>query len=690
MTTPRSPSSLLVVCPNPACRKTLSVNTAQGGQARRCPYCATAFQVKGLTEQRASDVAAPPAPEGTSKSAAPAMIGPYQVSGELGRGAFGVVYQGFDAALKREVAIKVLNRSAIGSTRAVERFLREAQVVAGMHHNHIVPVYQLGEHEGGYYIASRFIRGATLADIIPEQGMPATAAVELMLQLLDALAYAHEQGVIHRDVKPDNALLDEKGQLYLTDFGLAGWIGRGQLTQEGTVLGTPSYMAPEQARGEVQQITAAADQYSAGVVLYEMLTGHQPFEPAAFPILIHNIIHTPPPPLTEHCADACPRLQAICLKALSKQAEDRFADCRAMAGALRDWLAGRAGPSPAPAAELPVLEALPADERPSRRPVVRAQGTADRETGRAAGFGEMDRSAEAQTAIDPEPRPSTERAPGQTCSVLSHQPTREVLPSGGPRSSGRERSEEGKRSRQEILPVVEVVGRDGDHPAWLSPRVLLFASVAAVSLPLLGVLLAVLLRASSGPLKPANNTLPAEPAAQATPEQDPGRRPEPTPRPAEKLPVGDDPPKTDPDRTPPAGNYSFHNQDTAADVAFTGVKCAITMRHQAQISGEYRHPNGTVTISISGQARLRLTGACARVIIRQQSGQTTLHLRDLTIGPGGVEIRRMSGQSHLFLGKCAGVIDITSMAGACEVRCKKGTKVVGRDRVALGATVTED
>jgi serine/threonine protein kinase len=672
MTTPRSLSSLLVVCPNPACRKTLSVNTAQGGQARRCPYCATAFQVKGLMEQRAIDVAAPPAAgEGTSKSAAPAMIGPYRVLGELGRGAFGVVYQGFDAALKREVAIKVLNRSALGTNRAVERFLREAQVVAGMHHNHIVPVYQLGEHEGGYYIASRFIRGATLADVIPEQGLPAAVAVELMLQLLDALAYAHEQGVIHRDVKPDNALLDEKGQLHLTDFGLAGWIGRGQLTQEGTVLGTPSYMAPEQARGEVQQITAAADQYSAGVVLYEMLTGHPPFEPAAFPILIHNIIHTPPPPLTEHRADACPRLQVICLKALSKQAEERFPDCRAMAGALRDWLAGRPGPSPAPAAELPVLEALPAEERPPRRPVAWAQRTADRETGN---------DPEAQTAIDPERRSSTDRALGQTRSILSHEPTEEVLPSGGPRSSGRERGE--------ILPVVEVGRRDGDHPTWLSPRVLLFASVAAVSLPLLGVLLAVLLRASSGPLKPASTTLPEEPAAQATREpSSPAPNPGPAdvkapPLPAEKVPVEVP--------TPPAGNFSYRGGDRAAGVAFTGVQCSINLRGQARISGEYRHPNGTVTILISGQARLQLSGACAKVIIAAQSGQTTLHLRDLAVGPGGVEIRSMSGQSHLFLGKCAGTINISSMAGPCEVRCRKGTKVVGMDRVALGATVTAD
>jgi serine/threonine-protein kinase len=288
------------------------------------------------------------------------VIGPYQVSRELGRGAFGVVYQGFDAALKREVAIKVLNRSVIGSARAVERFLREAQVVAGLHHNHIVPVYQLGDHEGGYYIASRLIRGPTLADIIPEEGMPAVAAVELILQLLDALANAHERGVIHRDVKPENVLLDESGHLNLTDFGMAGFLSGAQMTQEGVVLGTPAYMAPEQAQGKQQEVGAAADQYSAGVVLYELLTGHQPFEARPLPILIHNVVNTPPPPLTELRADLDVRLQAICLKALAKRPEDRFPDCRAMALALRDWQTGPKSPTPDPPTKQPILSAQPA------------------------------------------------------------------------------------------------------------------------------------------------------------------------------------------------------------------------------------------------------------------------------------------------------------------------------------------
>src|SRR5262249_20425431 len=143
-----------------------------------------------------------------------------------------------------------------------------------------------------------------------------------------------------------NVLLDESGQMNLTDFGMAGFLSGAQMTQEGAVLGTPAYMAPEQAQGKQQEVGAASDQYSAGVVLYELLTGHQPFEERPLQILIHNVVHTPPPPLTELRADLDERLQGICLKALSKRPKDRFPDCRAMAQALRDWQTARERPLP--------------------------------------------------------------------------------------------------------------------------------------------------------------------------------------------------------------------------------------------------------------------------------------------------------------------------------------------------------
>ena len=167
----------------------------------------------------------------------------------LGRGNFGVVYEAFDPDLHREVAIKLLKPEALASPRAVERFLREARVVAQMHHDHIVPVFELGELNGARYIVSRFVPGRTLSSEIPELGMKEPArAVELTMQLLEALSYAHRLKVVHRDVKPSNAILDSNGHLYLMDFGLTGWVGQddGRMTQDGSVMGTPSYMPPEQ------------------------------------------------------------------------------------------------------------------------------------------------------------------------------------------------------------------------------------------------------------------------------------------------------------------------------------------------------------------------------------------------------------------------------------------------------------
>jgi serine/threonine-protein kinase len=360
--TPPKGLSLTVACP--ACGKPFSINSELAGRPGRCPHCNTAFRTPTMPEGGSRETMVPPplpgqgsrdsssspppplprpaaVPPPSSRAAVqpglPERIGPYNVSRELGRGAFGVVYQGFDAALKRDVAIKVLNRTALGSQKAVDRFLREAQVVAGMHHNHIVPVYQLGEHEGGYYIASRFIPGKSLTDAIPEDGLPAERAVPWAIQLLDALAYAHAQGVMHRDVKPDNALLDEHGQLFLTDFGLAGWVGQAEMTQDGSVMGTPVYMAPEQARGTTREVGAASDQYSASVVLYELLTGHRPFESGNIQVILHNVINTPPPPPSEWKADLDPELEAVCMTALAKHPDDRFASCADMAQALRDW-----------------------------------------------------------------------------------------------------------------------------------------------------------------------------------------------------------------------------------------------------------------------------------------------------------------------------------------------------------------
>jgi serine/threonine protein kinase len=327
-----------VACPK--CKKPLSLGDDLGNRPAQCPGCGATFRV---TPSSAGGT--PASRGGKPASGLPEKINRYAVRKVLGEGAFGVVYKCHDPSLDREVAIKKLRPDALGSVKYVERFLREAKVVAKMLHGNIVPVYELGEDEGAYFIASAFIAGQSLADIIPENGLDAGRAVRLVLQLLEALAYAHDQGVLHRDVKPSNAMLGDKDTLYLMDFGLAGWVGQdtGRMTQDGSVMGTPSYMPPEQASGQIQRVGPAADQYSAGVVLYELLTGHLPFEGGPIQAVLYNVIHTAPPTPSEFRADLDSNLEAICLRALAKKPEERFPDCRAFAEALRSWQAGKGG-----------------------------------------------------------------------------------------------------------------------------------------------------------------------------------------------------------------------------------------------------------------------------------------------------------------------------------------------------------
>ncbi|HEX5272567.1 MAG TPA: protein kinase, partial [Gemmataceae bacterium] len=350
-----------VVCPK--CKKAMPYDGAAGKVS--CPTCGGSFRVSPSTGEAKRSTVGPSAgsradhPAAGGPGAAPESIGAYEVRQTLGRGAFGVVYRAHDPQLGRDVAIKVLNRDALASTKAVERFLREARVVAQMHHNHIVPVFMLGEQDGAHYIVSKFISGQALSEAVPEDGMDPARAIVLVIQLLEALAYAHDMDVLHRDVKPANAILDANGQLYLMDFGLAGWVGHesGRMTQDGAVLGTPSYMAPEQARGDVRAVGPAADQYSAGMVLYELLTGHLAFEGGPTEVVLYNILNSAPPPPSQWREDLDPALEEICLKAMAKRPEERYASCRDFADALRRW---QARGSEAPAEFVPVDDDEPA------------------------------------------------------------------------------------------------------------------------------------------------------------------------------------------------------------------------------------------------------------------------------------------------------------------------------------------
>ncbi|HVS39253.1 MAG TPA: bifunctional serine/threonine-protein kinase/formylglycine-generating enzyme family protein [Gemmataceae bacterium] len=272
----------------------------------------------------------------------PTTIARYQVRELLGSGAFGAVYRAFDPQLERDVALKVLRPELTASTLAVERFLREAKAAARLRHPHIVPVHDAGRAGDVHYIASAFIRGRTLASAVRPGGVDPRQAAVWTMQLASALGYAQQQGVLHRDVKPANAMLDESGALQLMDFGLAAWTQdeSTRLTQEGTVMGTPAYMSPEQADGDTANVGPASDVYSAGVVLYQLLTGRLPFEAPRTAGLVYQIVHTAPPPPSARRPGLDPALETICLKAIAKRPAERFATGEEMAAALRSWLAG--------------------------------------------------------------------------------------------------------------------------------------------------------------------------------------------------------------------------------------------------------------------------------------------------------------------------------------------------------------
>jgi WD40 repeat protein/tRNA A-37 threonylcarbamoyl transferase component Bud32 len=248
------------------------------------------------------------------------------------------VYLAFDPVLDREVAIKVPRHGAQLSQQERERFLREAKAAGKLRHPNIVPVYDAGNDDGQLFIASAFIAGETLERRLEQGRLEFAGAAELVVALAEALEYAHGQDTIHRDVKPANIMLDAKGAPLLMDFGLAQLReAEDRLTHDGTVLGTPAYMAPEQAAARANEVGAASDQYSLGVVLYELLCGERPFEGPPALVISMVINQEPPSPMTHN--SAIPRdLETICLKAMAKSPQHRYGNCQQLADDLRRWL----------------------------------------------------------------------------------------------------------------------------------------------------------------------------------------------------------------------------------------------------------------------------------------------------------------------------------------------------------------
>jgi serine/threonine protein kinase len=299
----------------------------------------------------------------------PAPFGRYQLVQLLGRGGMGTVYLAQDSQLDRPVALKVPHFSAEDGPLVLERFRREARAAATLRHANLCPVYDVGAIDGTPYLTMAYIEGRSLAEVLRDHPGPVKPrqAAALVRRLALALAEAHRLNVVHRDLKPANVMLTGRGEPIIMDFGLArrGDAREARMTLPGARLGTPAYMAPEQARGDVAQVGPACDVYSLGVILYELLAGRPPFTGDSFAVLSQLVTEDAPPP-SRHRPGLDPTIEAICLKAMARKAADRYLSMADFAVALAEYLkhterAPAAGASPTPpGAELPFVDAAPA------------------------------------------------------------------------------------------------------------------------------------------------------------------------------------------------------------------------------------------------------------------------------------------------------------------------------------------
>jgi TolB-like protein/tRNA A-37 threonylcarbamoyl transferase component Bud32/Tfp pilus assembly protein PilF len=279
-----------------------------------------------------------------SKKAARAVellgeLGDYELLEEVGRGGQGVVFRARQKSLNRTVALKVISLGQWASKAHLKRFRREAEAAASLDHPSIVPIYEVGERDGQCYFSMKFVEGGQLDEVVRRTPMSIRQAAQLIAKVARTVHYAHEHGILHRDIKPGNILLDQKGEPHLTDFGLARLIEtESTVTRTMEVLGTPSYMAPEQAVGSNSVVSSVTDVYGLGAVLYQLLTGHPPFAGGTTYETIKLLLDTEPkqPRLLNPKIDR--DLSTICLKCLEKDPKRRYSSALALAEDLEHWL----------------------------------------------------------------------------------------------------------------------------------------------------------------------------------------------------------------------------------------------------------------------------------------------------------------------------------------------------------------
>jgi serine/threonine protein kinase len=315
------------------------------------PECGSSFPATGPEIVEAVPAAFPD-PEGTGTISLTGQgLDDYHLMEEIGRGGMGVVFKARQLSLNRTVAVKILLAGPAAGGQRLERFRAEARAVAQLHHPNIVAIYGVGEYQGAPFFSMEYVAGRTLADIVEERPLPPEVTAGYVQIIAEAIEYAHENGIVHRDLKPSNVLIDRLGHLRITDFGLAKRISSSQspiaarhssLTVTGQVLGSPSYLAPEQVGQKNGTVGPASDIYALGAILFHLLTGRPPFLSETVEGTLLQVLTTEPVG-TRRLNPAVPRdLETICSKCLQKDASRRYASAKALAEDLGRFLNHRA------------------------------------------------------------------------------------------------------------------------------------------------------------------------------------------------------------------------------------------------------------------------------------------------------------------------------------------------------------
>ena len=267
------------------------------------------------------------------------VFGDYELLEEIGRGGQAVVFRARQKSLNRIVALKLIGFGHWESTPHLKRFRHEAEAAASLEHPQIVPIYEIGESDGSCYFSMKFVEGGQLAEVLKRESMSTRRAAELLAKIARTVHFAHQHGILHRDIKPGNILLDRQGEPHLTDFGLARLLEQeSTITHSSDVLGTPSYMSPEQAAGRTKELTAATDVYSLGAVFYQMLTAEPPFAGGTTYETIRLVLESEPRNPRVRNAKIDRELSTICLKCLEKDSKRRYSSALALAEDLEHWL----------------------------------------------------------------------------------------------------------------------------------------------------------------------------------------------------------------------------------------------------------------------------------------------------------------------------------------------------------------